>query len=174
MYHRALRAGIGRSKRAGSGRKVNLDNARSVAILFDATTVDERKVVTDFAKQLRDRKTSVRMLGYFTNNIGESTFSFPAFSTKDLNWYGLPLKSKDVSEFLDREVDLLLVLQAKATPLFDYLAALQPAALKVGPVSETPHTYDLMLDAPATAGHRDLIQQIQQVLKVTNAQLQPA
>ena len=174
LYHRALRAGIQRTKYPASARGVNLDTAQSVALIFDATPVDERKVVTDFAKQLRDRGTTVRMLGFFTTDIGESTFSFPALSIKDLNWYGLPTKHTGVSEFWEKETDLLLVLQAKATPLFDYLAALTPAALKVGPVSDTPRTYDLMLDAPAGAGHRYLIQQIQQVHKVTNAQLEPA
>lgn len=174
LYRRALRKGIQQTNYPVSDQGGNLDTAQRVALIFDATSVDERKAVTDFAKQLRDRGTTVRMLGFFTKDIGESTFTFPAFSIKDLSWYGLPTKSSEVKEFLEKEVDLLLVLQAKSTPLFDYLAALTPAVLKVGPVSDTPQTYDLMLDAPADAKHRYLIQQIQQVLKVTNAQLQPA
>lgn len=174
LFRRALRKGMRQTKCPASGRGINLNSARSVAILFDATRVDERKVVADFARQLRDRGTTVRPLGYFTNDIGESTFAFPAFAGKELNWYGVPKKQASVDDFLSREVDLLLVLQAQATPLFDYLAALTPAAFKVGPVSYTTPAYDVMLDVPAKADHRYLIQQMQQVLKVTNAQLQPA
>jgi hypothetical protein len=173
-FRRALRDGMRKKKHPASGQGVNLDTARSVSILFDATQVDERKVVTDFARQLQHKGTTVRLLGYFTTDIGESTFAFPAFTRQDLNWYGVPKKQPAVDDFLRAETDLLLVLQAQATPLFDYLAALTPAAFKVGPVSYTTPAYDVMLDVPAKADHRYLIQQIQQVLKVTNAPLQPA
>ncbi len=172
LYRRSLRQRLAQVRRPHQGKGVNLQTARTVGIYFDATSVDERQTVLRFAQQLREQGKQVRLLGFFQHVLNEAEFSFDAFSVREIDWTGRP-KSPKVEHFLGEPVDLFLALQPKTSPVLEYIACLIPAALRVGPVAEQAQAFDLMLDVPASADHRTLLQHFQRILKVTNVQPEP-
>lgn len=173
VYKRSLNKQLASRGRPRTRRGSNLEKARSVGIYFDATNVDERKTVLAFAQTLRDQGKQVQLLGYFQQPVTENEFSFSAFSIKEVDWAGRP-KGPQVNSFLADPADLFLALTPRTNRTLEYIACLYPAALRVGPVSEQPQAFDLMLDLPARTATSQLIEQIKRILKVTNVRNEPA
>lgn len=168
LYERKLRQRkAARPPRRPGGTSVNLQSAETVGIYFDATDLDEREVVLRFAQQLRDQGKQVNLLGYFQHPVEEGQFAFRAFSRRDLSWAGIP-QHAEVMAFLADEVDLFIALQHPSSPVLEYIAALLPARLKVGPVTPVDRGLDLMFDFAPGTNYQAMIRHIQNILKVTN------
>lgn len=174
LFERNLRKRmLARPPRRTAGVAVNLHSAETVGIYFDATDLDERQVVLRFAQQLRDQGKKVSLLGYFAHPVEEAQFAFRAFSRHDLNWAGIP-QHADLEAFLAEPVDLFIALQHPSSPVLEYIATLLPAKLKVGPVTPAARGFDLMFDFAPGTNYQAMIRHIQNILKVTNVQAEPA
>lgn len=169
LYRRQLRRRLARMNRPGAGPPVNMQSAATVGIYFDATAVDDRKPVLEFAKKLRDQGKQVRLLGYISHEVADTDFGFPSFSAKELSWAGYP-KSSTADQFSEQPFDLLLCICATSDPVLEFVAAVTPARLKVGPVTENANIFDLMVDLPADTRPERIIHQMKEILKVTNVQ----
>ena len=70
----------------------NLKKSNSMAVLFDATDVDNFKIVKDFVYSFSCGKQKVSVMGYVNkSNTSFDHFSslyFDYFSNKNLNWFG--------------------------------------------------------------------------------------
>ena len=70
----------------------NLKKSNSIAVLFDATDVNNIKIVKDFVYSLSSGKQTVCAMGYVNkSNTSFDHFSslyFDYFSNKNLNWFG--------------------------------------------------------------------------------------
>ena len=103
-----------------SSRKVkysyNLKKSNSIAVLFDATDVNNIKIVKDFVYSYSSGKQKVSAMGYVNDrNISFDHFSilyFDYFSNKNLNWFGKPCGHL-INNFLDYEYDILIDLSLK-------------------------------------------------------------
>jgi len=170
LFQRRLLREIQRRKLDYQPRVVNPDTAKTVAILFPADSVDDRKTIEAYCEARKKNGLRTELLGYFTKHVGDTSFGFDHFSNKDLNWYGIP-SGERVEKFLERPCDLLICLGAAGHKQLDFLASLKDTGLRVGPYTESPENpYDVLFSTEKVA--KDLgeqLEQIDRIFKVTNA-----
>lgn len=172
-HRRSLKQQL-RHKGKPKGRgTVNLNTASSIGILFDATELDGRNVVLQYAEQLRKRGKRISLLGYLNDFAESESYAFKFFNRKQMDWALRPI-SGDVKDFISQEFDLLLNIDPVSKVHTEYIAALSRAKLRVGPSTEHTYCYDLMIDIPASAGLRKFIEQMESLLGKTNVQHEPA
>lgn len=132
---------------APGGGPLNPATAASIAILFPADDAEDRKRVDRWRDQFRKSGKRIDVVGYFPGDVGQAAFDFVSVSQRTRNWYGAPV-GEDVEQFLRSPCDLLLSLAPPHHPQLDYLAALKPAALKVGPrTAADDNPFHLQFDA---------------------------
>ncbi len=148
-------------------RRVNFEKAQTIGILFDATEVDGRQVVLDYAERLRKQGKRVRLLGYFSNQEKGASFSFPYFSRAQIDWALRP-GGTEVKAFLDQEFDLFIFLNTSSTLYGDYIAHLCRAHLKAGPPGTAKAPYELMIAVQHKERLTDFIRQMELLLAKTN------
>jgi len=151
-----IKAGIGRrvlvSKLRGSNRKVqvcNLDNARRVGIIYNATEYISFEIIKDLVKQLSDNAVHVSVLGYVDSKklIDHYLYrkGFDFFSKNDLNWYYRPVSELAV-RFMDEPFDLLLNLSLEDHFPIHYITTLSMASFKAGRYFPVDESLDFMID----------------------------
>lgn len=148
-------------------KRVNLDSAQSVALLFDATELAARDFVLQYANQLRGLGKKVKLLGYVEGNPENTEFAFSCFTKKQVSWSLRP-KSAEVDEFLNYTPDVLIFLSAEPHPWLEYIAALSKAHLRIGPATEHTYCFDVMIDAGNGTDLRQFVKQMELLLKKTN------
>lgn len=154
--------------------RVNINSAKTVGLLFDATRLDTRQDALQYADQLKRQGKKVKLLGYFeVKQSKDASHAFPFFDEKQLDWRNIP-KGEQVDFFLQQNFDIFVFLNPTTTPYSEYIAALTKASLKVGPISSELDSYDLMLDVKNKANLTDFIKQLQLVLQKTNQEHEAA
>jgi len=148
----------------------NIDEARTLGLLFDATDVDQRKRILAYAEKLRKQGKQVNVLGFISTADKEATFSFNFFTLREVDWAQRP-KGEQVQQWLKREYDVLVCLFPRTSRFTEYLALHARAGLKIGPVADNTACYDVMLDMPASAQPEKIIQQYENLLAKTVPQL---
>lgn len=151
---------------------VSFEQAQSVGILFDATDLETRNIVLEYADQLRDSGKRVKRLGFFDSKLEDTNFTFKYFNLKNLDWAGRP-GGELVQNFVQQPFDWLLVLSTTTKPYFEYISTMSKATLRVGPVSENTFSYDIMIDT-GSADLQAFIKQMELVLAKTNTRHEAA
>ena len=127
----------------------NLQTAKSIGILYDATEIDDMLLVSEFANELFKRKKEVKALGFVNKN--ELThhhmpmLQFDFFFLKDLNWYYKP-QNYIIKNFLEKDYDILINLCTSNCVPVKYLAGGSKAKFKVGKYEHDLSIYDMMID----------------------------
>ena len=143
-----------------SRKSVNLGEAKEIGILFDATDTDQKQIVENFTKQLKEQNKKTVLLGFYNFPKPAINFSFDYFNRKNLNWHLEPI-GHIVDNFIQRKFDILINLSVKEIVPLEYIAALSQAKFRVGPYEkDKTYCYDLMID---TQGRNDLNYLIEQV-----------
>ena len=152
----------------GTRKRLNLDRASTIGILFDGSDPDRQQAVLDYNDTLRLKyHKKVQLLGFVDSDQEDGSLPFPSFSRKQVDWAFRP-KGRAVEQFLESSYDLLILLHPTAHLILDFVAAQAQAHLKVGPFSEEATIYDLMIDHP-NASIPQFIKEMEQLLKKTNA-----
>jgi hypothetical protein len=163
FYEKSLPAHPARTK----GRTPrNLEEAKTIGLLFDATEVDDRKKSLAYADKLRKQGKKVAVLGFIATVDKEATFSFDFFTLRQIDWAQRP-KGEAIAHWLGQDFEVLVCLFPKTAKFTEYLALHTRAALKIGPVAVKASAYDLMLDMPAKSSPQQIIKQYEQVLAHT-------
>ncbi len=173
FYRSDLKKRLKQPSRKKAPHRVNLENAQTIGILFNATDLQTRDTVLAYAKELKSRQKKIRLLGFFDNKVDGESFTFPSFNRKDIDWALRP-KGEEVEGFINRDLDILIHADTQTNLQAEYICALSKAKLKVGPVSERIFCYDLMIDAAKINQLKPFIQQIEFFLKKTNIRHEPA
>ena len=63
-------------------KDMNIDSAQSIGILFDASEVDNRKSIMQYAERLRKKGKKVYLLGFISTVDKEATLRFLFFYKK--------------------------------------------------------------------------------------------
>ena len=172
-YHRSLKQQL-RGRREPNGRnEINLSNAKTIGILFDATELDARDVILEYADALRKKNKRVKLLGYFDNPTDSENYPFDYYNRKQVDWAFRP-KGEQVTSFLKQGLDLLMNINSKSLIHTEYIAALSNAKLRVGPCTEHTYCYDLMIELSSHSGLRQFIEQAEALLGKTNIQHEAA
>jgi hypothetical protein len=160
------------SKKDRKTESMNMAKATLIGLVFDATNLSERNTVLTYADQLKKKGKQIRLLGYFEQTPQEDSFSFKHYTKKDINWKGIP-SGQSIKEFLDKKLDLFIHLNLATNLHSESIAALSDASLKIGPVTENVHCYDLMIDPAKNQNLNDFIKQVEALLQKTNTEHEP-
>lgn len=166
-YRKQLQKAIRTRPSIANKSHTNLDNAKQVGLIFDASAESTRRQVIQYADRLKKDGKQVFMLAYVEDTTQSEGFSFDTYGKKDLSWAGYP-KLDAIDDFLDRPFDLLLHLEETASWHNQYIAAASKAALRVGPSTPYTDSYDLMIALKPDDRLSQLIKQIESLLSKTN------
>lgn len=147
---------------------VGLENVQSVGILFDATDLNIRDIILQYAKQLTLNNKRVKLLGYFDSKVEDPNFTFRYFNRKNLDWAGRP-HGEQVQEFLEQPFDMMINLDTISKPPAEFISAQSKAHLRIGPVTEHTFCYELMIDISKSNNLQEFIQQMEFILAKTNS-----
>lgn len=157
LFNKSLRKVLAGQKRRRLAH--NFESAKTVGILFDATTEKTRHEVMEYAARLTERRKSVRLLGYFKTKQPPEGHAFNFFFQKETSWTGAP-KSEKASAFAKEKFDLLIYLDPEECHPLEWVAAASQAAMKVGFATDRPNDFDLLLETPADKGLHFFIEQL--------------
>jgi hypothetical protein len=140
------------SKLRSRHRKVqvcNLENAKRIGIIYNATEYISFEIIKDLVKQLSDNSLTVSILGYVNSKklIDHYLYrkGFDFFSKNDLNWYYRPVSTLAV-QFMDEPFDLLLNLSLEDYFPIHYITMLSQASFKCGRFFPADESLDFMID----------------------------
>ncbi|MBV6439459.1 MAG: hypothetical protein EPGJADBJ_01100 [Saprospiraceae bacterium] len=149
LYKKSLQRVLATQKRRRQAH--NLDSAKKIGILFDATTEKTRHEVMEYARELVEKGKSVRLFGYFKTKQPPEGHAFNFFFQKETTWAGVP-KSEKASAFAEEKFDMLIYLDPEECLPLEWLAAASQAAMKVGYATDRPNDFDLLLETPDGKG----------------------
>jgi hypothetical protein len=157
LFKKALRELLTSQKRT---RQVHtLDSARTVGVLFDATSETARKESLEFVRSLEKQGKKVSALGFFNDKKAPENQAFDSFFLKETSWLGQP-KSEKALGFSNEKFDLLLTLNPDEHPPLEWLAAKSQAAFKIGFATSRPNDFDIQLETPEGKGIRYFTEQL--------------
>jgi hypothetical protein len=120
------------------------DKAKTIAIIFDATLLENRKWIDAFAQKLKNKGKRVTLFA-FLNAKNTTSLPFRFFNKKDVDWRGMP-KGFEVERFLSESYDLLYAFYIGENLPLETIGALTKARFKVGTYNGHSLLYDLMID----------------------------
>ncbi len=127
----------------------NIDNAKTIGILFNATHQISFEIVKEMVKNLSNKKSKIDVLGYVDskNLIDHYLYrkGFEFFTHKQLNWYYKPI-DETVNSFIKNKFHILINLSLDDPYPIQYIVALSKARFKVGRYTEGNEYLDLMID----------------------------
>lgn len=130
-----------------------LTSARTIGILFDATSESTRKEVQDFIQKLEKEGKKVQTLGFFNTKQAPENPGFNHFVLKESTWARIP-KSEKAIAFATDTCDLLLSFNPDELPQLTWIAAASKAGMKIGLASQQQNDFDIQLETPDGKGFR--------------------
>jgi len=149
----------------------NLDDAKSIGILYDATSEQQIKIIKPFVSYFFDFKKDVKALGYV--NAKELSYChtpklhYDFFYQKDLNWYYKP-QNYIIDNFIMKEYDILINLCDSNIIPIKYLVASSIAHFKIGIHEEGYEIYDLMISLKEDKSIEKLMNEIKHYINLIN------
>jgi len=129
---------------------MNMAEAKTIGIVFDATDNEDFDLVKKYVAYLKEMKKKVKAIGFFNQKItpamAYSKLEYDFFSLKELSWNNIP-NSVYVRNFIEDEYDILLDLNLNDLFPLRYIASLSKARFKVGMKSERNNSiFDMMIE----------------------------
>ena len=149
----------------------NLNDSKSIGILYDATSEDQIKEIQPFVAYFFDLKKDVKALGYV--NARELSYchtpklQYDFFYQKDLNWYYKP-QNYIINNFVKKEYDILINLCDSSIIPIKYLVASSIAHFKIGKHEEGYEIYDLMISLKDDKSIEKLMNEIKHYINLIN------
>ena len=151
-------------KQKGSSRPAraitNLNDARTIGIIYDSTNPDHDITITKFAEMLRNKGKTVEIMAYVDDKKIDHKGDIALFNPKAVNWYGIPTDPR-IGPFCAKPFDLLICAILQESKPLEYIAYLSKAKYRVGPFDENKtHCYDLMIQLGNKTDLNYLLQQM--------------
>jgi len=149
----------------------NLDDAKSVGILYDATSEQQIKQIKPFIDYFFELKKDVKALGYVNatqlSYCHTPKLQYDFFYQKDLNWYYKP-QNYIIDNFVKKEYDILINLCDSSCIPIKYLVASSIAHFKIGQHEEGYEIYDLMIALKEDKSMEKLMHEIKHYINLIN------
>ena len=135
---------------------VNIDEARSIAIIYNVTDEKRFGIIKKVSKQLSNENRQVMILGYIDSksipNYCVAANAGYYFNRKSVNWYGGP-KTDYLEQFVQKPFDLLIDFTTEDFIITKYIAGLSNSKFKAGSFSNFHQKYlDMMIErSPETS-----------------------
>jgi hypothetical protein len=124
---------------------LGLEKARNIGILFEATSLDEKQIITRYAAKLKKEGKQVTLLAFFNSKQESENFPFDHFNKKGLDFFYRP-KTEEVKRFMQSNFDLLISTNVRNLLPLHYITAASSARFRIGPVTDRLESYDMMID----------------------------
>ena len=150
----------------------NLDDAHTVAVVYDATSRQEYERVRNFIKYLKEKEKKVISLGFIDskdpNQILKTQLEFRFFTKKDLNWHFKP-GGLEIINFLEEDYDILIDLSLENCFPLKYVSGLSKAKFKVGAANKDSTLYfDMVIDVGLKKTTDNFIENVKNYLNMIN------
>lgn len=149
----------------------NLEDAKSIGILYDATNEQQIKQIQPFVKYFFELKKDVMALGYVNakqlSYCHTPKLQYDFFYQKDLNWYYKP-QNYIIDNFVKKEYDILINLCDSSVMPIKYLVASSVARFKIGRFEDGYEIYDLMMEINDDKSLSKLMQEIKHYINLIN------
>jgi len=147
-----------------STKMLNLQDAKNIGVIYDASSETDYTVVCDFVKSLQDKSKNVKALGFVNfKEVPHYCFpklSFDYFTKKNLNWYKKP-DNKAIQDFIKIEFDILFDLNIHTIFPLLYITSNSFSTYKIGRFSENyKQLYDFMIEVPNETSIKEFIEHI--------------
>lgn len=157
---------------------LNLADAKTVALLFNADEREEFELVKKYVAYLKELGKKVKVVGYYTTkelmSMSYSKLEYTFFSVKELNWHQKP-NDLYINNFIAEEHDILLDLNIHDFFPLTYIAALSKAKCKVGKYTEEyGEIYDLMIETDVSKGMKYFLRNVDTYIDMLNKKNDPA
>jgi hypothetical protein len=127
----------------------NLEEARHIGIVYDATEPASFEVIRDLGKLLSGKAEKVDILGFVNSKKLDDQYLYrkglDIISLNDLNWFHKPI-SPVAEKFIKEPYDLLLNLSLNDYFPILYIVTLSSAAFKAGRFTPSDESLDFMID----------------------------
>ncbi len=144
-----------------SRKLINLNDAKSIGLIYDSSLPDNDILVTKYAEELRGLGKTVEILGYVNDPKVDHKADITVFNKKGVSWCDVPTDVR-VESFISKKFDLLIAAITSDNKPLEFIAMLSHAGWRVGPFSETnTELFDMMIN---TSGKTD----VSYFLKQTN------
>ncbi|GAB4297342.1 MAG: hypothetical protein Kow0068_21570 [Marinilabiliales bacterium] len=147
----------------------NLENAKSIGILFNARNIAYYNSAREFFNYLKNKRIDIWSLGYTEDPDVIEAYSYQIgmnhFTKKSLNWYKKP-KGNNIDQFINKELDILIDLSLIDFFPIHYIVGLSKAKMKVGIYQEHSKYYDLMIDIGDNKNLDFYIEQLKHYLSI--------
>jgi len=153
---------------------VNINDAKSIGIIYKVTDENLNKEVVGFIKLLQNKNIDVYGLGFVDyKNIPH--YCYPSLkhifiSKNKINWY-YKAKGNEINDFISKDFDILIDLTMDLYLPGQFILSQSNARFIVGKYHEnTEHYYDMMLKVDSGISIKDYINSIVDYLKIIKEQ----
>ena len=151
---------------------VNMLDAKTVGIVFDATESSDFELVKKYITYLKEMKKRVKAIGFYNQNavpaLAYSKLEYDFFCQKELTWHNSP-NSVYVKNFIEDQYDILLDLNLDDLFPLRYISSLSKAKFKVGKKSEKNNPiFDLMIETREGKGLKYFLKNIDTYIFIIN------
>jgi hypothetical protein len=175
-----IRLKIGRSilrnRISSLRRKFNYSSfqqAKKIAIVWDASNISDFVHLTRFQQQMQDRKISVEIFGYYPGKELPDQLTALRYLTvikrKELDFFYIPVSSV-ANDFIKKDFDILIDINFKKIFPLTYISSMSKSGLKVGLLESKPvdSPFDLMIELKSPVGIENYLIQAIQYLEMIN------
>jgi hypothetical protein len=160
-------------------RSVPFSEAKTIGILYDATSERDYELVKKFVKEIREQKKDVIALGYYNaKELPDTRFvklGLDFFTKKSLNWHMKPHHTA-ISNFINVKFDILINLNIEKNFPLKYIFAKAKAKFKIAKYDKKNSVYcDMMIHTEESVSLGKFIELVVHYLnQLRNANLQEA
>ena len=151
---------------------INLNQAKKIALVFNATIENDRQTVKKLEAYFSELKIKVETLGYSNLKpngdtlIGDNMHHY--IHINDFNWF-YQSKNESLTQFIQTEFDILIDLYQDEEFAITYILESSNAKFKVGCAHLDKGLHDLMIDVSKKKGDSTyLAEQIKHYLTILN------
>jgi hypothetical protein len=164
-------------KIAGTKRKKhysNINKVKTIGIVWDASKIDDFACLTRFFHEMHEKKTDVKILGYFPGNNLPNQYTAIRYLTvikkEELNLFYHPV-TPETNNFVSKKFDVLIDLNFKKLSPLHYVSSLSNAGFKVGlfEAESGNNPFDLMLELKNPVNVEDYLNHVIHYLEMINS-----
>jgi hypothetical protein len=177
---RRLKESIG-EKRLQSALKIhvrqkefmNIEDVRTVGIVFDATNADDFEIVKNYVNKLKQMGKRVHGIGFYDakvipQNIYYTKSDFDLFNAKEVKGMGEP-ESPYIKTFITEIRDILIDVNLSNKFPLRYISAMSYAKCKIGiDIPKNKNIHDMLITVDPSAGLDKYLSQVDFYLQMMN------
>lgn len=152
---------------------MNIDDVRTIGIVFDATNAEEFEIVKNYVNKLKQLGKRVHGIGFYDakvipQNIYYTKSDFDLFNAKEVKGMGEP-ESPYIKTFITEIRDILIDVNLSNKFPLRYISAMSYAKCKIGiDIPQNKNIHDMLISVDPSAGMEKYLSQVDFYLQMMN------